>query len=157
LAESKNVLILTLLDITVKKEKIGVESIGLRLWQGCCLPPRLPEGEGRFKTNLLIYLLNNMKKPKKPKKQGPGTGAPAVKQNGDGAETWSGCWPLGPRDPNLQKNDQLIEQVRQIIAATPEVRPEKVEPLREAVEQGTYEIDARKLANCLIAKIILDR
>ena len=97
-----------------------------------------------------------MKKPKKPKKQGPGTGAPPAKRNGNGAETWSCCWPPGPRDPNLQRNDQLIEQVRQIIAATPEIRPEKVEPLREAVEQGTYEIDARKLANCLITKIILD-
>jgi negative regulator of flagellin synthesis FlgM len=100
-----------------------------------------------------------MKKPrrtKKPKKQGPGTGAPPSERNGKGAETWICCWPPGPGDPNLQRNDQLIEQVRQIIAATPEIRPEKVEPLREAVEQGTYEIDARKLANCLIAKIILD-
>jgi flagellar biosynthesis anti-sigma factor FlgM len=97
-----------------------------------------------------------MKKPKKPKKQGPGTGAPPDKQNVDGVETWSCCWPPGPRDPNLQRNDQLIEQVRQIIAATPEVRQEKVEPLREAVEQGTYEIDARKVANRLITKIILE-
>jgi flagellar biosynthesis anti-sigma factor FlgM len=97
-----------------------------------------------------------MKKPKKPKKQGPGTGAPPEKPNGDGAETWSCCWPPGPRDPNMQENDQLIEQVRQIIASTPEVRPEKVEPLREAVEQGAYEIDDRKLANCLIAKLFLE-
>jgi len=70
---------------------------------------------------------------KKPKKQGPGTGA-----------------------PNLQRHDQLMEQVRQIIAATPEVRPEKVEPLQEAVASGTYEIDARKLANSLITKLILE-
>jgi flagellar biosynthesis anti-sigma factor FlgM len=97
-----------------------------------------------------------MKKPKKPKKKGPGTEALAARRKGKGAETWSCCWPPGPRDQNLQRNDQLIEQVRQIIAATPEIRPEKVEPLREAVEQGTYEIDARKLANCLITKIILD-
>jgi flagellar biosynthesis anti-sigma factor FlgM len=97
-----------------------------------------------------------MKKPKKPKKQRPGTGAPPDRQNGDGAKTWSCCWPSGPRDPNLQRNDQLIEQVRQIIAATPEIRQEKVEPLREAVEQGTYEIDARKVANRLITKIILE-
>jgi flagellar biosynthesis anti-sigma factor FlgM len=77
-----------------------------------------------------------MKKRKTPKKSGPGIGAPG--------------------DPNLQRKDALIEQARQIIAAAPEVRPEKVEPLREAVEQGTYEIDARKLANCLVTKIILD-
>ena len=97
-----------------------------------------------------------MKKPKKPKKKGPGTGPPPDKQNGNGAQTWSCCHAPGPGAPNLERNDTLIEQVRQIIAATPEVRPEKVEPLREAVEQGTYEIDARKLANCLITKIILD-
>jgi flagellar biosynthesis anti-sigma factor FlgM len=97
-----------------------------------------------------------MNKPKKPKKQGPGTVAPPDKRNGNGAETWSCGRPPGPEDPNLQGNDKLIEQVRQIVAATLEVRPEKVEPLRQAVEQGTYEIDARKLANCLITKIILD-
>lgn len=50
-----------------------------------------------------------------------------------------------------------MEQVRQIIAETPEVRPEKVRPLEEAVDQGTYEIDARKLANALIAELILKR
>jgi flagellar biosynthesis anti-sigma factor FlgM len=97
-----------------------------------------------------------MKKPKTPKRQASGTGAPTDKRNGNGVETWSCGWPPGPEDPNLQRNDKLIEQVRQIIAATPEVRPEKVEPLREAVEQGVYEIDTRKLANCLITKIILD-
>jgi flagellar biosynthesis anti-sigma factor FlgM len=70
---------------------------------------------------------------KKPKKQGPATGA-----------------------PSLQRNDKLMEQVRQIIAATPEIRPEKVEPLQEAVANGTYEIDARKLANSLISKLILE-
>lgn len=97
-----------------------------------------------------------MKKTKKPKKKGPRTGAPPAKQKNNGEEIWKSCYPPGPVDPNLQGNDKLIEQVRQIVAATPEIRPEKVEPLREAVEQGTYEIDARKLANCLITKIILD-
>ena len=97
-----------------------------------------------------------MKKPKKPRKQGPGTDAPPARANGNDAETWSCCCPLGLGDPNLQRNDVLIEQVRQIVAATPEVRPEKVEPLREAVDRGTYEIDARKLANCLIAKLFLE-
>jgi anti-sigma28 factor (negative regulator of flagellin synthesis) len=57
----------------------------------------------------------------------------------------------------LQENDKLIEQIRQIIAATPEVRPEKVEPLREAVASETYEIDTRKLANSLIAELLLKR
>jgi negative regulator of flagellin synthesis FlgM len=97
-----------------------------------------------------------MKKPNKPKKQGPVTVAPTGKRDGNGAETWSSCCPPGPGGLNLQGNDKLIEQIRQIIAATPEVRPEKVEPLREAVASGTYEIDARKVANSLITKLILD-
>ena len=93
---------------------------------------------------------------KKPKKQGPGTGAPPAKHNGNGTEHWRDGWPSRPGAPNLQRNDKLIEQIRQIIAETPEIRPEKVAPLREAVASGTYEIDARKVANSLIAKIILD-
>jgi flagellar biosynthesis anti-sigma factor FlgM len=97
-----------------------------------------------------------MKKPRKSKKRRPGTGLSAAKQNRKGAQPWSGCFLPGSGDPNLKRNDALIEQVRQIVAATPEVRPEKVEPLREAVRQGAYEIDARKLANCLITKIILE-
>jgi flagellar biosynthesis anti-sigma factor FlgM len=95
-----------------------------------------------------------MKKPKKPKKPGPGTGVPPAKHNA--TQHWRGDWPSRPGAPNLQGNDQLIEQVRQIIAETPEVRAEKVEPLREAVASGTYEIDVRKLANSIITKIILD-
>jgi flagellar biosynthesis anti-sigma factor FlgM len=57
--------------------------------------------------------------------------------------------------PRLPRNAPLMDQVRQIIAATPEVRPEKVEPLQKAVANGTYEIDARKVANSLITKVIL--
>jgi anti-sigma28 factor (negative regulator of flagellin synthesis) len=56
----------------------------------------------------------------------------------------------------LTGNVKLIERVRQIIAETPEIRPEKVGPLLEAVAQGTYDIDVRKLANILIAKMFLD-
>ena len=97
-----------------------------------------------------------MKKPKKPKKQAPGTDVPPANHNGNGTPDWSRCCPRWPGAPNLQRNDKLIEQIRQIIAEAPEVRPEKVEPLREAVASGTYEIDARKIVNRLITKIILE-
>ena len=93
---------------------------------------------------------------KKPKKPGPGTGAPRGNHKGNNSQNLRDCGPDGPGGAVLQRDANLIEQVRQIIAATPEIRPEKVEPLREAVASGTYEIDARKLANCLITKIILE-
>jgi len=98
-----------------------------------------------------------MKKPKKPKQQGPEAGVPPDNHNGNGTPSWGRSCPRGPGAPNLQRNDKLIEQIRQIIADSPEVRAEKVEPLLEAVASGTYEIDARKLANCLIAELILKR
>ena len=50
----------------------------------------------------------------------------------------------------------MIEQIRQIVDETPDIRPEKVDPLREAVASGTYEVDVRKVANSLITKIILE-
>ena len=92
---------------------------------------------------------------KKPKNQGPGTGAPPTDPNGN-------CTPaplLSPaaRGAEAAGNDQMIDQIRQIIAAAPEVRPEKVAPIEEAVAQGTYEIDVRKLANTLITELILKR
>ncbi|HEY9072652.1 MAG TPA: flagellar biosynthesis anti-sigma factor FlgM [Desulfobaccales bacterium] len=44
----------------------------------------------------------------------------------------------------------LKRQAREIVYRTPEVRPEKVAQLKEAIEQGTYQIDSEKLADILI-------
>lgn len=44
----------------------------------------------------------------------------------------------------------LKRQAREIVYRTPEVRPEKVAHLKEAIEQGTYQIDSEKLADILI-------
>jgi hypothetical protein len=93
---------------------------------------------------------------KKPKKSGAGTGGPPGNHNGSGALKWRACGAPRPGGPNVPGPEQLIEQVRRIVADAPEVRPEKVEPLQEAIASGTYEVDARKVANALITKIILD-
>ena len=68
-----------------------------------------------------------------------------------------------PDAPGPQADDspptkaRLIQQARQIVEQTPEVRPEKVSSLKEAVRQGTYRINARRLANILIAKLFTER
>ncbi len=46
---------------------------------------------------------------------------------------------------------------REIIYRTPEVRPEKVARLKEAIEQGVYKIDSGKLADRIIAELIRKR
>ncbi len=43
----------------------------------------------------------------------------------------------------------LQRLAREIVYRTPEVRPDKVARVKEAVEQGTYEVDAQKLAEIL--------
>lgn len=58
---------------------------------------------------------------------------------------------------NAAEKVRLIEKARQIVYQTPPLRPEKLVACKEALEQGAYEIDSRKLANILIAELILKR
>jgi flagellar biosynthesis anti-sigma factor FlgM len=92
---------------------------------------------------------------RKPKKRGDGLDATPAHRKGK-ARSWGPSGSPRSAAPNIQEQDRLIEQARQIVDETPDIRPEKVEPLREAIESGTYDIDARKVANHLITKIILD-
>ncbi len=91
----------------------------------------------------------------KREKKKPGSVVPPATNNGSG----KGRGPSrhqADENTDLTGNAKFMEQVRQIIAETPEIRPEKVRPLQEAVAQGTYSIDVRKLANILITKFFLD-
>jgi anti-sigma28 factor (negative regulator of flagellin synthesis) len=94
---------------------------------------------------------------KKPKNQGPGTGTPPANHKRNGSRKQGPLPPPSARGSDAAGNDKMIDQIRRVIAETPEVRSEKVGPIEEAVGQGTYEIDARKLANILITELILKR
>ena len=48
----------------------------------------------------------------------------------------------------------LKRQAREVVYQTPEVRPEKVARLKEAIDQGTYEIDSEKLADIIIEELL---
>ncbi len=64
----------------------------------------------------------------------------------------------GPQGADLPPTRaRLSQKVRQIVDQTPKLRPEKVANLKEAVRQGTYRINARHLANILIAKLFTER
>ena len=52
---------------------------------------------------------------------------------------------------------RLIRRAREIVYGTPEVRPEKVAQLKEAIERGAYKIDSRRLADILIKEWFLKR
>ena len=51
----------------------------------------------------------------------------------------------------------MIEKAREVVYQTPEVRPEKVARLKEAIEQGVYEIDTEKLADIILKEWLIKR
>jgi flagellar biosynthesis anti-sigma factor FlgM len=57
-------------------------------------------------------------------------------------------------DPTFRDDSRLIAMAREIIRQTPDMRPEKVAAIKDAIDRGDYEIDTRKLARALIAKLL---
>ena len=56
----------------------------------------------------------------------------------------------------LSLEARLREQALQVIAQTPEMRADRVAALKDAVQQGAYQVDAAKTANSLIAQLLLE-
>jgi flagellar biosynthesis anti-sigma factor FlgM len=52
--------------------------------------------------------------------------------------------------------ERLAQKAREVVAAAPEVRAEKVAALKEAIRQGAYRPDARKVALKLIKELLLE-
>ncbi len=63
----------------------------------------------------------------------------------------------GADNINLSQEARLMQKAAQVIAQTPEVREEKVATLKEAVDQGTYQVNSQKVATSLIADIFRER
>ncbi|HEY3198002.1 MAG TPA: flagellar biosynthesis anti-sigma factor FlgM [Nitrospirales bacterium] len=49
-----------------------------------------------------------------------------------------------------------FQKAYELVAQTPDVRPEKVTPLQDAIKTGTYNVRGEQVANKLIANTILD-
>lgn len=58
---------------------------------------------------------------------------------------------------HLSQKSRLMQKASEVVSETPEVRADKVAPLQEAVQQGTYQVETAKVANSLIASMILDK
>lgn len=52
---------------------------------------------------------------------------------------------------------RLIQELKQRIAAEPEVREEKVAELRAALQQGTYKVTGREIAEKMLGRTLADR
>lgn len=65
--------------------------------------------------------------------------------------------PVGKDTVELSAESRLMQKAGQVIAQAPEVRPEKIQAIAEAVQNNTYQVDSRKVANSIIASIIIER
>ncbi len=84
--------------------------------------------------------------------QPPGSPRPPRRQDGSARLPPETGLPEGV--DQTPETTRLVELAQQIINATPEVRAEKVAALKEAIAAGTYNVDSRKLANAILAKIL---
>ena len=57
----------------------------------------------------------------------------------------------------LSPQSRLMQKASEVAYQTPEVRPEKVAALQDPVQQGTYEVDSKKVANSIIAGMIQEK
>ena len=51
---------------------------------------------------------------------------------------------------NLSSNLQMVQQLKTQLENLPDVRQEKVEALQKAVQSGTYEVSADKIADAML-------
>lgn len=57
----------------------------------------------------------------------------------------------------LSQRARLMQKASKAIADTPDVRQERVDPLKEAVDQGSYPVEPQKVANSMIANMLMER
>ncbi len=66
--------------------------------------------------------------------------------------------PRGDTDViHLSHESRLMHKAGEVVYQSPDVRPEKVVALQDAVQQGTYQVDSRKVANKIIAELIQEK
>ena len=57
----------------------------------------------------------------------------------------------------ISREAKELSTIRRIIDKTPEVRAEKVAAIKEAIANGTYNVDSREVAHMMIVRSLVDR
>ncbi len=51
---------------------------------------------------------------------------------------------------SLTSSAQLLKELNDVVAATPEVDSSRVEAIKQAIAEGTYQVDAGRIADQLL-------
>ena len=54
----------------------------------------------------------------------------------------------------ISQTSKDIRMIDAVLKTTPEVRTDKVQALKEQIESGTYQVDAKKVANAMMADLL---
>ncbi|MHB8068501.1 MAG: flagellar biosynthesis anti-sigma factor FlgM [Desulfobaccales bacterium] len=57
----------------------------------------------------------------------------------------------------VSQQARLMQKAGEAISQAPDVRQDKVDPLQQAINQGTYSHDTQKVANSMIASMLMER
>jgi len=66
-----------------------------------------------------------------------------------GSERASGA-ASGSDQLSLTSSAQLLKELNDVVAATPEVDESRVEAIKQAIAEGTYDVDAGRIADQLL-------
>jgi negative regulator of flagellin synthesis FlgM len=57
---------------------------------------------------------------------------------------------------NLSSKAKHIQQIKQIVDQTPEIREEKVMDLKNQIESGSYTVNSEKIAEKMVGESLID-
>ncbi len=61
---------------------------------------------------------------------------------------------LRPQAPARNRTSLTMRRIRDVIENTPDVRAERVAAIKERVKNGTYEVDAERLADAILTESV---
>ena len=72
------------------------------------------------------------------------------------AKTEAANAPASTDRVELSANTVDVQKIKEALDATPSVRAEKVQALKEQIERGEYQVDAEKVANKMLISLLSD-
>jgi negative regulator of flagellin synthesis FlgM len=78
-------------------------------------------------------------------------------QEADRPAAKSSASPAPPRDRvDISQQAKEIQRIKALVDAQGEVRSEKIAPLKQAIEAGTYQVSGRTVADAVIRHVLTD-
>ena len=67
-----------------------------------------------------------------------------------------GVTPMATERVNLSSKAKHIQQIKQILDQTPDIREEKIVDLKNQIEKGSYNINSEKIAEKMVGESLID-